>query len=107
MLRIAMVAAEVARPPHIVALAEALTSAGHEVTVLAGDGDVTAAARECRADVVHAFGRHEAARAAATTLDVPLVLRAPSDTLPIDTVPRDVDHVLAAFSGQQKQLIAA
>jgi D-inositol-3-phosphate glycosyltransferase len=105
MLRIAMVAdqlhdpAEVSRTSHVVALAEALTTAGHEVTVL--DHDVTAGLRACRPDVVHAYGRHDEAQAVARVLDVPFVVRAHA------AVPHDADHVLAAFSGQQKQLIAA
>lgn len=97
---------ETARTPHVVALSEALTTAGHEVTALTPDTDITAAAREARADVIHAHCWSDHALAAARALDVPFVVRTHSAT-DASRALRSADHVLAAFSGQRQQLIAA
>lgn len=114
MLRIAMVAArgqlrkptETSRTPHVVALSEALARAGHEVMAFTSDGDVTAAVRSSRPDVVHAHCWSDEALAAARKLDVPFVFRT-HELADIEGALSDADHVLAAFSAQQQQLIAA
>lgn len=97
---------ETSRIPHVVALSEALTRAGHEVTALTPDGDIAAAAREARADVIHAHLWSDEALAAARKLDVPFVVRTHS-VADANHPLRDADHVLATFSGQRQQLIAA
>jgi glycosyltransferase involved in cell wall biosynthesis len=98
LLKIAMVADQLT--PRVVALSDALTAAGHEVAVLARP----AAVRAYRPDVVHAHRWSDETLAAARALDVPLVVRArTSDHAAL----RDADHVLASFSGQRQQLVAA
>jgi D-inositol-3-phosphate glycosyltransferase len=113
LLKIAMVAERgqlrgTARTPHVVALSEALTRAGHEVTVLprGGAGDLTAAVRACRPDVVHAHCRSDHAAAVARALDVPFVF-SPHADLQDPAVPLRADHVLVTFTRQRQRLIAA
>lgn len=116
MLKIAMVAARdqlhrptrTARTPHVVALSEALTRAGHEVTALTRDDNLKDALRATRPDVVHAHCWSEMALAAARALDVPFVFRTHEPTdVGERTLLRDADHVLATYSGQRQQLIVA
>lgn len=132
MLKIALVVehdqlrqpAGASRIPPLVALAEALAHAGHEVTVLVrreGDArsgeeagvlvrrygdDLAAALTSCRPDVVHAHCRAEglAASAVARALDVPFVstVHAPHP----DAV-AGADRVLATFSAQVPALLTA
>lgn len=103
MLKIAMIA-EQDRMPHVGALSEALTDAGHEVMALGK------ASRSWRPDVLHAHGWTAArtAHAAARELDVPFVF---SPHTPLDggaqRFLRDADQVLATYSTQRRQLVAA
>jgi glycosyltransferase involved in cell wall biosynthesis len=107
MLKIAMVAehAQLRGTAHVAALAEAMTRAGHEVTVLGGKDNLTAAVRACRPDVVHAHCRSDDAMAAARALDVPFVFSLHADLR--EPVPRRADHVLVTFTRQRQRLIAA
>src|SRR6476469_8267170 len=96
-----------ARTPHVVALSEALTRAGHEVTVLPrGDRDLAAAVRACRPDVVLAHCRSDHAAAVARAVDVPFVF-SPHADLRDPAVPSRADHVLVTFTRQRQRLIAA
>jgi D-inositol-3-phosphate glycosyltransferase len=133
MLRIAMVAEhdqlrEVPRTPPVIALAEALTDAGHEVTVLArrvgsrpveesdaGSSlvrwyrdDLTAALRSCRPDIVHAHSASPRPSAGARALGVPFVLTTHASTsTPEPDVLRNADQVLATYTAQVPWLLAA
>jgi glycosyltransferase involved in cell wall biosynthesis len=108
----------------VVALAEALTDAGHEVTVLArrdGSGpaeepggfpvrwyrdDLTAALRSCRPDLVHAHSAAAAPAAGARALDVPFVLTPHAGVQGSDVL-RSAGQVLATYSAQVPRLLAA
>lgn len=92
MLKIAMVADQ-ERTPHVVALSEALTNAGHEVTTFHAGS---------RPDVIHTHRWSDEALAAARRLDVPLVV-----TTRADRREREADHVIATYSGQRQLLVAA
>jgi len=102
MLRIAMTTSEpgVSRIPHLVALCETLTTSGHDVAVFTRD--LRAGLRAYRPDVIHAHHWSDEACAAARSLDVPFVV-----TTRADSRERAADHVIATYSGQQRQLIAA
>jgi glycosyltransferase involved in cell wall biosynthesis len=135
MLKIVMVAerhqlrasAGTSRTPHLVALSEALATAGHEVTMLVrrdrpGEEiaaprvrmlrceDLTAALASCRPDVVHAHcsAVGPAAFAGARALDVPFVFSTHDSTNPHEpAVLRSADQVLATFTAQVPMLLAA
>jgi D-inositol-3-phosphate glycosyltransferase len=135
MLKIVMVAerhqlrvpAGTSRTPHLVALSEALATAGHEVTVLVrrdrpGEElvaprvrmlrckDLPAALASCRPDVVHAhcLAVGPAAFAGARALDVPFVFSPHDSTDPHElAVLQSADQVLATFTAQVPMLLAA
>lgn len=133
MLKIAMVAEYhqlrgVSRTPPVMALARALTDAGHEVMVLARRvgsgpvkesdagsfgvrwyrGDLTAALKSCQPDIVHAHSATTGPAAAARALDVPFVLTTHASTsTPEPDVLRSADQVLATYSAQVPWLLAA
>ncbi|TDV48029.1 glycosyltransferase involved in cell wall biosynthesis [Actinophytocola oryzae] len=97
----------VSRKAHVAALAEALTRAGHEVTVHTRHDDLTARLRSGAPDLVHAHCPVDGAAAAAHAIDVPFVFSPHEVTGQDDRALRSADHVVATFSAQRARLVAA